>query len=98
MASPQIAEKSMVHGSDKAVHADRIAERIVQPSHADDDESASLQDMVRAALLAERVAVERYRQTIALIRDEDPTTRLPHDSVLRDEEERADKLADVLED
>lgn len=112
MASPKVAEEFMVHASEEAAHADRIAERIVQPggepdfssatllerSHADHDESVSLQDMVRANLVAERVAVERYGQMIALVGDKDPTTRLLLESVLRDEEEHADEPAGLLVD
>ena len=57
-----------------------------------------LKQMVRVNLVAERVAVESYRQMIALIGDKDPTTRSLLESVLRDEEEHADELADLLED
>jgi bacterioferritin len=110
LASPAIAEEFMVHANEEAAHADRIAARIVQlggepdfspatllqRSHADYDESTALQAMVRANLVAERVAVESYRQMIALIGDKDPTTRTLLESVLRDEEEHADELADLL--
>jgi bacterioferritin len=112
LASPAIAEEFMVHANEEAAHADRIAARIVQlggepdfspatllgRSHADYDESTALDQMVRANLVAERVAVESYRQMIALIGDKDPTTRSLLESVLRDEEEHADELADLLED
>ena len=112
MASPKVAEEFMVHANEEAAHADRIAARIVQlggepdfspatllqRSHADYDESKTLQSMVRSNLVAERIAVEAYRQMIALIGDKDPTTRLLLESVLRDEEQHADELADLLED
>lgn len=67
-------------------------------AHADYDESVSLQDMVRADLVAERVAVESYRERIVLVGDKDPTTRLLPESALRDEEEHADELADLREE
>jgi bacterioferritin len=101
----------MVHANEEAAHADRIAERIVQlggepdfapatlleRSHADYDDSRDLKAMVRANLVAERVAVETYRQMIQLIGDKDPTTRRLLEEVLHDEEEHADEMADLLE-
>jgi bacterioferritin len=111
MSAPAIADEFMVHANEEAAHADRIAERIVQlggspdfspttllgRSHADYDESGGLKDMVRANLIAERVAVESYRQMIALIGDHDPTTRRLLEDILADEEEHADEMRDLLE-
>jgi len=110
-ASPKIAEEFMVHAKEEASHADRLAERIVQlggepdfspdslsrRSHADYDSSAELNDMVRANLIAERVAIEGYSQMIALIGDKDSTTRRLLEDILSDEQEHADELADWLE-
>lgn len=109
-ASPAIADEFLVHANDESAHADKIAERIVQlggapdfnpqslqgRSHAGYDESLELQAMVRANLTAERVAVETYRQMIALIGDKDPTTRRMLEEILTDEEEHADELKDWL--
>jgi len=94
------------------VHADRLAERIVQlggdpdfkpdsltrRSHAEYDESKDLKAMLRSNLVAERIAVEAYRQMIQLIGDKDPTTRRILEEVLAEEEEHADDLADLLRD
>ncbi len=112
LASPKIAEEFMVHAQEETAHADRIARRIVQlggepdfspgtlleRSHADYDESNDLKTMIRVNLIAERVAVETYRQMIALISDHDSTTRRMLEDILADEEEHADELADWLED
>jgi bacterioferritin len=112
LASPKIAEEFMVHAHQETAHADRIARRIVQlggepdfspgtlleRSHADYDESNDLKTMIRVNLIAERVAVETYRQMIALISDHDSTTRRMLEDILADEEEHADELADWLED
>ena len=112
LASPKIAEEFLVHANAESGHGDRIAERIVQlggepdfspdslsrRSHADYDESSDLKAMVRANLKAERVAVETYRQMIALIGDKDPTTRRMLEDILSDEEEHADELSDWLEE
>ncbi|MGB4114993.1 MAG: ferritin-like domain-containing protein [Polaromonas sp.] len=112
LASPKIAEEFMVHANEESAHADRIAKRIVQlggepdfspstllaRSHADYDESNDLKTMIRVNLIAERVAVETYRQMIALISNHDSTTRRMLEDILADEEEHADELADWLED
>ena len=111
MASPAIAAEFMVHATEETGHADKIAERIVQlggepdfnpvtlleRSHADYDTSSALRDMIRANLIAERVAVEAYRQMIGLIGDKDPTTRRMLETILADEEEHADEMNDLLE-
>jgi len=112
MSSPKIAEEFMVHAQEEAAHSDKLAERIVQlggepdyspdslskRSHADYDESKDLKAMVRANLVAERIAVETYRQMIALIGDKDPTTKRLLEAILNDEEEHADELRDMLEE
>ena len=111
MSSPAVAAEFMVHATEETGHADKIAERIVQlggepdfnpvtlleRSHADYDTSSGLRDMVRANLIAERVAVEAYRQMIGLIGDKDPTTRRMLETILADEEEHADEMSDLLE-
>lgn len=111
MNSPAIADEFLVHAQEETAHSEKLAERIVQlggepdfspatllqRSHADYDESKDLKAMVRANLVAERVAVETYRQMIDLIGDKDPTTRRLLEDVLRDEEEHADELADLLD-
>lgn len=108
--SSKIKEEFLVHANEEAGHADRIAERIVQlggspnfspdsltsRSHADYDESTDLKAMIKANLIAERVAVESYRQMINLISDYDSTTRRMLEDILADEEEHADELSDWL--
>jgi len=108
--SPAIADEFLVHANEEAAHADLIAERIVQlggspdfspstllsRSHAEYDESTDLKSMVRANLVAERIAVEAYRQMIHLVGDKDPTTRRMLEGILAQEEEHADELKDWL--
>lgn len=111
VSSPKIAEEFLVHANAELGHADRIAERIVQlggepefspqgmleRSHADYDEPKDLAAMIRSNLVAERVAVEAYRQMITLIGDKDSTTRRMLEDILADEEEHADELKDWLQ-
>lgn len=110
-SSTAIADEFMVHAKEETEHADRLARRIVQlggepdfspdtllqRSHAQYDASNDLQTMVRANLIAERVAIETYRQMIQLLADKDPTTRRLLEDILADEEEHADELSDWLE-
>ena len=111
MASPAIADEFLVHANEEAAHGDRLAERIVQlggepdfspstlleRSHADYDDALDLKAMIRANLVAERVAVESYRQMILLIADKNPTTQHLLEDILNDEEKHADEIADLLE-
>jgi len=110
LASPKIAEEFMVHANEEAAHADRLARRIVQlggepdfspdsltgRSHAGYDDSRDLKAMIKANLIAERVAIESYSQMVALIGDKDSTTRRLLEDILGDEQQHADELADWL--
>jgi bacterioferritin len=110
LASPKIAEEFMVHANEEAAHADRLAQRIVQlggtpdfspdslskRSHAAYDDSPDLKAMIRANLVAERVAIECYSQIITLIGDKDSTTRRLLEDILSDEQQHADELKDWL--
>jgi bacterioferritin len=110
LSSPKIAEEFMVHANEEAAHADLLAKRIVQlgglpdfspgsltrRSHAAYDESEDLQAMIRANLVAERVAIEGYSQMVALIGDKDPTTRRLLEDILGAEQAHAEELCDWL--
>jgi bacterioferritin len=112
LTSPKIAEEFLVHANEESAHADRLAQRIVQlggqpdfspdslsqRSHAAYDDSADLKTMIKANLIAERVAIESYSQIIALIGDKDSTTRRLLEDILSDEQEHADELKDWLAD
>lgn len=98
------------HAQQEQEHADWLAERIVQlngepdfnpatlleRSHAEYDDSGEVQSMVRANLIAERVAIESYRQMIVQIGDSDPTTRHLLIKIMAVEEEHADDMRDLL--
>ena len=70
---------------------------LLERSHAEYDASPDLKVMIKANLIAERVAIETYRQMIALIGDKDSTTRKMLEAILADEEEHADEMADLLD-
>ena len=105
-----IKAEFLEHAQQEQDHADRIAERIVQlngspnfnpatltaRSHAEYDDSDDVQAMVRADLIAERVAIESYRQMIAAIGDRDPTTVKMLTDIMAVEEEHADDMRDLL--
>jgi bacterioferritin len=98
------------HANEEAQHADKIAERIVQlggqpnfspdglatRSHAEYAEGRSLREMIREDLVAERVAIESYREIVLYLGDRDPTTRRLLEEVLANEEEHADDLVTLL--
>jgi bacterioferritin len=105
-----IKAEFLQHAQEEQGHADLLAERIVQlngepdfnpatlmeRSHAEYDDSKSIQAMIKANLIAERVAVEAYRQMIAQIGDTDPTTRHMLVGIMAMEEEHADDMRDLL--
>ena len=66
-------------------------------SHAEYDASEDVQAMVRANLIAERVAIEAYRQMIERIGESDPTTRQLLIKIMAVEEEHADDMRDLLD-
>ena len=111
IASKSIADEFLVHSNEEQGHADLIAGRIVQlggepnfapgglqtRSHAEYVEGTSLVDMIKEDLVAERIAIDSYREMIAYLGDKDPTTRRMLEEILAMEEEHADDMADLLE-
>ena len=112
LASPTMAAGFLVRANEKSGHADRIAQRIVQlggkpdfspealaeRSHAAYDDSADRNAMIRANLVAERIAIVCYSQMITLVGDSDPTTRRLLEEVLGDEPGHAAELGDWIGD
>lgn len=107
-----VAAEFMEHSMEEQGHADKLAERIVQlgaepdfnpavlteRSHAEYHGGTRLADMVRADLIAERIAIESYREMILYMGDRDPTTRRLLEEILAVEEQHADDLVDLLQD
>lgn len=105
------AEEFLEHATQEAQHADKLAERIVQlggapefnpdllskNSHAQYVAGNTLKEMVTEDLVAERIAIDSYREIIQYIGDKDPTTRRIFEEILEQEEEHADDMADLLD-
>lgn len=108
--SQAVAAEFLAHSNEEQAHADQLAARIVQlggepdfspdtlvrRSHAEYVEAATLADMVTENLVAERIAIDSYRDFIQYVGDQDPTTRRLLESILAMEEVHADELADLL--
>jgi bacterioferritin len=104
------AEEFLEHATQEAEHADKLAERIVQlggepdfnpdnlskRSHAQYVAGSTLKEMVLEDLVAERIAIDSYREIIQYIGEKDPTTRRIFEDILAQEEEHADDMADLL--
>lgn len=98
------------HANEEQAHADQIAERIVQlggepdfdpsglvsRSHAEYVPGTSLLDMIREDLVAERIAIDSYREIVQWVAPFDPVTRALLEQILAKEEEHADELSDLL--
>ncbi|HEU5335615.1 MAG TPA: ferritin-like domain-containing protein, partial [Terriglobales bacterium] len=105
-----VAGEFKEHADAEREHADGIAERIQQlggkpdfnPRHllersaAQYVEGETLADMIREDLIAERVVIQVYTEMIRHFADNDPTTRVLMEGILKDEEDHATDLADLL--
>lgn len=105
------AEEFLEHANQELAHADKLAERIVQlggepefnpdllskNSHAQYVAGKTLKEMVTEDLVAERIAIDSYREIIQYIGEQDPTTRRIFEDILAQEEEHADDMADLLQ-
>ena len=107
-----VAAEFLEHANEEQQHADQIAARITQlggepdfspdglatRSHAEYVEGENLESMIREDLVAERIAIDSYREMIGYFGDADPTSRRLMEEILAKEEEHADDLANLLED
>ena len=108
--SQSAKEEFLEHAKEEQEHADEIAERIKQlggkpemnpegltgRSHSEFKEGTSVTDMLKEDLIAERIAIESYREMIQFFGEKDSTTRRMLEGILAVEEEHADDLADLL--
>lgn len=108
--SQAVKDEFREHANEEQEHADWIAERIKQlggkpemnpatltaNSHSEYKEGTSLADMIREDLIAERIAIESYREIIQFFGERDSTSRRLIERILEKEEEHADEMADLL--
>jgi len=105
-----VAAEFLEHANQEMQHADSLAKRIVElrgepnfspeglseRSHAEYIEGSSLKDMIKENLIAERIAIESYREMIGYLMDKDPTTQRLLKEILAVEEEHAEDLSSLL--
>src|ERR1051326_2294029 len=98
------------HADEEREHADLVAERIQQLGGKPDFnpkgllerstshyvEGETLAAMIREDLVAERMGIELYQEMIRYFGNDDPTTRILIEQLLKDEEEHASDLSDLL--
>ena len=106
-----VAAEFLQHANDEQGHADQIAARMVQlggepnfnpeglltRSHAEYVEGDTLTDMIKEDLVAERIAIDSYREMIRYLGTDDPTSRRMMEDILAVEEEHADDLVNLLD-
>lgn len=106
-----VAAEFLQHSNEEQGHADQLAQRIVQlkgepnfnpegllmRSHAEYVEGETLTDMIKEDLVAERIAIDSYREMITYFGNGDPTSRRMMEGILAVEEEHADDLVTLLE-
>jgi bacterioferritin len=110
ISSEGVKNEFAEHARDEQDHAMKVAERINQLGGRPDfnpeglasrsasqyAEGADLVDMIKENLIAERIAVEHYRELIRYFGDDDPTTRVLLEEILAVEEDHANDMHDLL--
>lgn len=108
--SDSVKAEFLAHATEEMGHADRLAKRITElggepnfspdglseRSHAEYVEGDTLNSMIMENLIAERIAIESYREMVLYLGEHDPTTQQMLKDILAMEEEHADDLASLL--
>jgi bacterioferritin len=110
LSSEAVKAEFEIHAKEEQEHMMRVAKRINQlggtPNFSPEGlaarsaseyiESATLADMIRENLVAERIACDHYTELIRYFADRDPATRVMMESILLKEEEHANDMHDLL--
>ena len=110
LQAESVKNEFLEHAEEEQGHADLIAARIVQlegepnfdphglaeRSHAEYVAGDTLESMIREDLVAERIAIDSYKEMIAYIGPRDPTTKRMLEEILAKEEEHAEDLSSML--
>ncbi|WP_020650711.1 ferritin-like domain-containing protein [Solimonas variicoloris] len=105
-----VAAEFLEHAEEEQQHADQLAERITQlggrpnlspdgllgRSHSEYVEGEDIVQMLEEDLVAERIAIDSYREIVQYLGDRDPTTRRLMEAILAKEEEHAEDLSTLL--
>jgi bacterioferritin len=108
--SKSVAAEFLEHAQEEQGHADSLARRITQldgkpnlspeglltRSHSQYVEGADIVEMLEEDLVAERIAIDSYREIIRYLGNDDPTTRRLFEEILAVEEEHAEDLSTLL--
>ena len=110
ISSEAVKEEFAEHAKEERAHMMIVAERINQlggkpnfnpeglasRSASQYAEGENLVDMIKENYIAERIAVDHYRELIRYFADHDPTTRVMLEGILANEEEHANDMHDLL--
>jgi bacterioferritin len=110
--SDSVKTEFQAHAIEEMTHADRLAKRITElggepnfspyglseRSHAEYVEGDTINSMITENLVAERIAIESYREMVIYLAEHDPTTQRMLKEILAVEEEHAEDLASLLSD
>src|SRR6204780_2073251 len=110
ISSDAVKEEFAQHAKEELEHLGMLCERINQlggkpnlnpeglalRASTEYVEGANLVEMIEENLVAERIAVETYRDLIRYFGDKDPTTRIVLERILAQEEENANDMHDLL--
>ncbi len=110
IASEGVRDEFAEHAKEEQEHMMLVAERINQlggkpnfnpeglasRSASQYAEGENLIDMIKENYIAERIAVDHYRELIRYFGDKDPTTRVMLEGILATEEEHTNDMHDLL--
>ncbi|MFO1029228.1 MAG: ferritin-like domain-containing protein [Acetobacteraceae bacterium] len=110
ISSESVRQEFAEHAAEEQAHMQAVAERIDQlggkpnfnpeglasRSASQYAEGENLVDMIKENLIAERIAVDHYRELIRYFGDSDPATRVMLEGILVKEEEHASDMHDLL--
>jgi bacterioferritin len=110
LASEAVKEEFAQHAKEEGEHLDLLVERINQLGGRPDlnpdgvsgraaseyVEGENLVDMIKENLIAERIAIETYREMVRYFGEKDPTTRVLLERILAQDDEHANDRHDLL--
>jgi len=110
LASEAVKAEFAQHAREEEAHLDMLAERtnqlggrpnlnsngVGERAASEYIEGETLVDMIMEDLVAERIAIETYRDLVRHFADKDPTTRILIEKILAQEEEHANDMHDLL--